>query len=248
MKTYFTLLVLLSFTILTKVGYTQQLGIDMGAPGETGGNYGTVRVFDPAKLTDKKTSSLTYAEVEGSPFWDDNWHNAIIYFKNNGQVKLPQAKLNLHTGEVHYLSPVGIELAVENENIEKLVFINEKEKTKPLAVFATLPDYIDSKPTALFRVFNNGYLQLILLQKNLVKTSPYDPMLGKNISSFFSKKYYAIYMNGQIKPLKDLDRNSILSAIPFDAKIEPWLKQNKNKLKSENDVIDLLSYFNSIKN
>jgi len=237
MKIYCKTLLFLMITFFSKIGYTQQLGIDMGAPGATGGNYGSVRVFDPAKLTDKKTSSLTYADVEGSPFWDDNWHEAIIYFKINGLAKLPQAKLNLHTGEIHYLNPVGTELAVENENIEKIVFINEKDNTKPLAVFATLPDYIDNKSSALFRVFNNGYLQLVLLQKNLVKTSPYDPMLGKN----------AIYINGKIKPLKDLDRNSVLSAIPFESTIEPWLKQNKNKLKSENDIIDLLNYFNSIK-
>ena len=57
---------------------------------------------------------------------------------------------------------------------------------------------------------------------------------------------YAIYNNEKLIPLKGIDKTSIVSAIPFDATIENWLKENKNKLKSEEDVISLLNYFNSL--
>jgi hypothetical protein len=46
--------------------------------------------------------------------------------------------------------------------------------------------------------------------------------------------------------LKGLDKNSVLAAIPFYASVQPWIKNTKNKLKSEEDFIALLNYYNSI--
>lgn len=147
---------------------------------------------------------------------------------------------------MHYENEKEGELVAETSLIDKIVFLNSKDATKISAVFAVLPDYIDNKPAGFFRVFNNGAYQLILLQKNLVKVSPFDPLLGKNVTSFFKKTYYGIYNNGKTIPLKDLDKNSILEAIPFNASVQPWIKNTKNKLKSEEDFIALLNYYNSL--
>jgi hypothetical protein len=76
--------------------------------------------------------------------------------------------------------------------------------------------------------------------------SPYDPLLGKNITSFFTKYYYGLYNNGKTIPLKSLDKNSIVSALPFNASVQPWIKNSKNKLKSEEDLITFLNYYNSL--
>ena len=190
--------------------------------------------------------SLTYEDVEGTPFWNEHWNSALLYFKSGTIYTLPKAKLNLYTTEVHYENEKGVELVAETILIDKIVFLNSKDATKVLAAFAVLPDYIDNKPAGFFRVFNDGAYQLILLQKNLVKVSPFDPLTGKNITSFFTKYYYGIYNNGKTIPLKALDRNSILSVIPFNASVEPWIKNTKNKLKSEEDIIALLKYYNSI--
>jgi hypothetical protein len=46
--------------------------------------------------------------------------------------------------------------------------------------------------------------------------------------------------------LKGLDKNSVLEAIPFNASVQPWIKNTKNKLKSEEDFIALLNYYNSL--
>jgi len=71
-------------------------------------------------------------------------------------------------------------------------------------------------------------------------------LLGKNVTSFFKKTYYGIYNNGKTIPLKGLDKNSVLDAIPFNASVQPWIKNTKNKLKSEEDFIALLNYYNSL--
>jgi len=207
----------------------QILTLDISNPGQ-GPSAGMVRVTNVGAIGDKKATGLNYEDVEGSPFWNDNWNSAILYFKSGAIYKLPKAKLNLYTSEVHYTNEKNGELVAETNLIDKIVFLNSKDSSKIAAVFAVLPDYIDNKPAGFYRVFNNGTYQLILLQKNLVKVSPYDPLLGKNITSFFTKYYYGLYNNGKTIPLKSLDKNSIVSALPFNASVQPWIKNSKNKL------------------
>jgi hypothetical protein len=223
----------------------QTLTIDINEASK-GPNPGMIMITNSSAIGDKKAKGLTYEDVEGTPFWDEHWNSAILYFKSGAIYKLPKAKLNLYTTEVHYENEKDGELVAETSLIDKIVFLNSKEASKILAVFAVLPDYIDNKPAGFFRVFNNGAYQLILLQKNLVKVSPFDPLTGKNQTSFFTKSYYGIYTNGKTIPLKSLDRNSILSVLPFNANVEPWIKNSKNKLKSEEDIIALLNYYNSL--
>ncbi len=200
--------------------------------------------YDPAHPKASKAGGISYSEVEGTPFWNEKWNPAILFFANGGKAKINQAKLNLYTGEIHYLSSDGTELAVENEGVNRLVFLNIKNLTQPIASFAKLINHTTGNGTAFYKVLNAGKFQLILLQKQMVKTSPYDPIQGKSISSFYSKKDYAIYNEGKVIPLKDLDRASILAAIPLNTLTEDWLKTSKSKLKSEKEITDYLEQVN----
>ena len=205
---------------------------------------GNMQVYDPANPSKSKLNNVGYAEVEGSAFWSDQWNPAIIYFSNGSKAKINQAKLNLYTDEIHYLSGDGTELAVYNQDVTRLVFLNKNNLTQPIASFAKMINHITGNGSAFYKVLNAGKFQLILLQKQLVKTSPYDPIQGKSISSFYSKKDYAIYNEGKVIVLKDLDRASILAAVPLNSFTEDWLKNNKSKLKSEKEVIDYLEQVN----
>jgi len=196
--------------------------------------------YDPSNSRIGKTSVLGYADIEGSAYWNDNWNPAIIYFNNGSKAKINNAKLNLYTDEIHYLSADGTELVVNNEGITHLVFLNKNNLTQPIASFAKLINHTTGNGSAFYKVLNAGLYQLILLQKQLVKTSPYDPILGKSISSFYSKKSYAIYNEGKVIPLVDLNKKSIIACLANDPGIEDLLTASKSKLKSEKEVGDFL--------
>lgn len=233
---------IISFSILLGMeASAQQLNLDVR---DFNGN---MQVFDPANPSKSKQSNVGYAEVEGTAFWSDQWNPAIIYFSNGSKAKINQAKLNLYNDEIHYLSGDGNELAVYNQDVTRLVFVNKSNLTQPIASFTKLTNHLTNKGTAYYRVLNAGDFQLILLQKQMVKTSQYDPIQGKSLSSFYTTRSYAIYNNGKVNPCRDLDRQSILAALPSNSAINIWLKENKNKLKSEKEVIAFLDYFNTLK-
>ena len=210
------------FTMI-HVAFAQQLSIDLSY--QRNASFGTVNFFDPAKADNKKVSTMSYADVDGSPFIHDQWSHAVVYLKSGKSMLFPKARLNSYTGELHYLATVGVEMAIEPDKIDKFVIFDAKDSTKTGSFYVSLPDHIDSKPFAFFRVFNNGIYQLVSLQKTMVKTSPYDPIEGKKISSFFTKTYYAIYNNGRVIPIKGLDHSVISEAIHLSDQDEKWLKQ-----------------------
>ena len=228
---------LLGIFITTNVS-AQQLNMDVR---DFDGN---MQVYDPANPSKSKGVKLSYAEVEGSAFWSDQWNPAIIYFSNGSKAKINQAKLNLYTNEIHYLNNTGEELAIDNNGIVRLVFLNKNNITQPIASFAILMNHITGNGIAYYKILNAGMFQLILMQKQLVKTSPYDPIQAKSVTSFYSKKDYAIYNEGKVIPLRDLDRASILAAIPLNSLTDSWLKTSKSKLKSEKEVTDYLEQVN----
>jgi len=205
---------------------------------------GNMQVYDPANPNSSKNKSISYSDVEGTPFWSDQWNPAIIYFSNGSKAKINKARLNLYTDEIHYLSSDGTELAVDNQGITRLVFLNRSNLTQPIASFAVLMNHVSGNGTAYYKVLNTGMFQLILLQKQLVKTSPYDPIQAKSINSFYSKKNYAIYNEGKIIPLRDLDKSSVLAAVPLDILTTSWLSMTKSKLRSEKEVIEYLEQVN----
>ena len=84
------------------------------------------------------------------------------------------------------------------------------------------------------------------MEQKKVKTTPYDPLQAKAISSFYSNYNYALINNGKIFPLKDLDKTSLLSNLPFNTEDEIWLKEHKNKLNNKTDVVSFLNYVNSL--
>jgi hypothetical protein len=205
---------------------------------------GNMQVFDPANPNSSKNKGISYSDIEGSPFWSDKWNPAIVFFSGGGKAKINQAKLNLYTNEIHYLSSDGTELAVENEGITSIVFLNKNNLTQPIASFAKLVNHLTGNGTVYYKVLNSGIFQLIVLQKKLVKTSPYDPIQGKSITSFYARNDYAIYNEGKIIPLKDLDRIHVLNAVPLDIVTSDWLRSTKSRLKTENEVTAYLEQVN----
>lgn len=231
-------LVLSLFVFVSDFVVAQQLTMDVR---DFDGN---VKVFDPSSIHAGKNTLISYTDIEGTPFWNEKWNPAILFFTGGGKAKINQAKLNLYTNEIHYINNEGKELAVENEGIKSIVFFSKNNLTQPIASFALLMNHITGNGTAYYKVLNAGLFQLILLQKQFIKKSPYDPIQGKSITSFYSKKDYAIYNDGKIIPLRDLDKTSVLNAIPLDILTTSWLNVTKSKLRNEKEVIEYLEQVN----
>lgn len=239
------IVVFLSQHTFAQSSWAKQFTLDLSLPSD----LGSVKQYDPNLIQNyvsKNTIYLTYKDIDGSAFWKDDWQKAYMYTQAGNIILLDKAKMNLYSGELHYLTEDGKELVTETTAVAKVVFMQKKDPSKVDAVFAVLANYVDNKPAAYFKVFNSGNYQLILLEQRKVKTSPYDPIQGKVVSSFYATNHFAIYNNGKMTPLKDLDKATLLNMLPSNNTYETWLKEHKNKLKNESEAVAFLQYVNSL--
>jgi len=234
----------LIFLCFASIFTNAQQTLDIAAPSQTGGNYGNISYVDVTTIGQKKIESFSYADVLGSPFWNDDWNTALLFLKK-GVVKVQKAKLNLYTDEIHFVDKSETERAVDNTDVKKVIFFKGADTTKILAVFEALPDSMSTNKLSYYQVLNKGKMRLLVLKKTFVKENEYNPTTGKKDHSFYYKTTYALANNANIFPVK-LNQSSILSVIPASADTEQWLKQNKNKLKNESEVVSFLDYYNSV--
>jgi len=102
--------------------------IDFSLPSETQ----ALNQNDPNLLRNlpKNSNAMNYTDIEGTAFWREDWENAYMYTKAGNTVFLNKAKMNLYSGELHYISTTGIELVVETSAVTKVVFMQKRIQQK----------------------------------------------------------------------------------------------------------------------
>jgi len=213
--------------------------------GKHPGGVGVIRWSDPASFGQKKTEELTYADVEGTPFWDDHWNPAYLVLRNETSVKVKQAKLNIFTGQVHYMDDGGNELVSDPAQVPRLIIMKAKDTNQVLARFEAYPSLFDGGKLFYFHVLSEGSkYRLMELQQSFIKKSDYDPLQGKKESRFFIRNQYAIAEYAYIHPLLALDHDNILHELEGKPADDQWLKDHRNKLRNESEVSAFLDYLN----
>jgi predicted RecB family nuclease len=238
-----TNLFLITFILSGYCALAQQGTLDVVAP--RGGTFGVVRFTDPASIGKKTAETITYADVEGTPFWDDHWTPAYLVLRNNTTVKLDKVKLNIFTSQVHYIDSSGTELVTDPSMVRRLILLKPKDTTKVFAAFEAFPDLTDNNKLFYYRVMNEGKYRLVELQKTIIKNSDYDPLQGKKESRFTNQDIYAIAEYRYLHPVQSLEHDRIAEELGLKPEDEKWLKDNRNKLKSEPDVVAFLNYLNA---
>lgn len=241
MRIIYLLVTILMYSLSTKA---QIQSIDISAPGESN-NYGGVKFYDPSMIGQKNTTILTYADVDGSPFWNEKWAPALLFLKSGSVVKVNYVKLNLFTSDVLYIDNFGVALEAKAGMVQKMIFINEKDTTKALTVFEAFPDKKVDNGYSYCKVLADGKYKLLQIQKSFLRTVPSSVLSDKKTeSSFYTKSSYAIAYEGALFPISALNHTNITAIVYPDKDTEQWLKDNKNNLKKELEVVAFLNYCN----
>ncbi len=238
-------LLLILFIFIGKLVTAQQQSLDVASPGSTS-SYGIVRYYDPGAIGNKNVEKVNYSDINGTPFWNENWNAGILILNNDKAVKLQNVKLNLYTNELLYKDLTGAELAAENSIVKKVIIFKGQDTTNVAGVFLSLADADNKNTYAYYRACNDGKLVLLQLSVITVRTSEYDPMSGKNEHSFLRKQSWYILNNGILTRLSSLSKASVNSIVASTPQAETWLSSHNNKLKNEMEIVSYFSYCNTL--
>ena len=204
-----------------------------------------VRSNNLAKLDEDSKVSISYDDIAGSPYWDNNWNSGLLLCTQNVSFFLQQAKVNLYTGDVHYMAADGKEMVATNI-VKGIILYKGKDTTKQTAVFEKFAFSDADISNAFYQVFNQGDIRLLRLIK-IDMDEDMDVIAAKKNYKFVRKSNYYLAVNEVAKYLKRLNQESIFEYITSTPAITDWLKQNKNTLKNEAQIVSFLNFYNSSK-
>ena len=201
-------------------------------------------ILDRNSVIDKYGNRTPYNNnIKGSPFLNDEWVNGTIYgldLKKMAQVKL---RLNTNGNEIHFLDMKNIELVVDKSKIKKVAMFDELS----LDSIYFENGFTDTKneliSSNLVQVLNKG--EVLLLKKHTNNVVKKDSLFGA-INVYYFAPMFDYYLKNEkniIQKLKKIDIKTLSTILPNKEIITNYLTQ-KNKIKTEKEIIEYLNFYN----
>ena len=201
-------------------------------------------ILDRNSVIDKYGNRTPYNNnIKGSPFLNDEWLNGAIYgldLKKMAQVKL---RLNTNGNEIHFLDMKNIELVVDKSKIKKVAIFDESSSDSIYfenGFTDTKKELISSN---LVQVLNKG--EVLLLKKYTNNVVKKDSLFGA-INVYYFAPMFDYYLKNEkniIQKLKKIDIKTLSTILPNKEIITNYLTQ-KNKIKTEKEIIEFLDFYN----
>lgn len=193
--------------------------------------------------------TLKYADIKGSPFLDDQFHNALIYNQQGALIGKVKARLNLYSQELHFINKKGIELAADNNEMNRVVFLDDFDENKTVAVyrndFGMINGFFGKKVFAKLLSDENGAMKL--LKTKVLKIGTYDSAAGTRKGyTFRPEEDYHYYLSGRFEHSRRLSKEKLLSFSKFENELNDYAKKENLDFRKEQDVIKLVDYYNAV--
>ena len=193
-----------------------------------------------SELRSSRSNTLNYADINGSPYYSDDFKLSDIYFKNGNIIKQVSVRLNLYDNILEFQR--GNEI-LELTRMEDLghVKINEEDIT-------FVNDVDDSGDAGFYKIELDGKYQLL----QLLQVTYFDPIKATNhyeddIPAKFKKQNGKYYLGtekntplefGNKKDFQDSFAQSYTSLVKY-------AKKNKLNPKNYDDLVIMVNYLNS---
>jgi hypothetical protein len=198
-----------------------------------------INIDDPEHRLE--SSSIPYDQITGSPFWNDSLKIARLYSSKSYQGIYP-VRLNFATNEIYFQRDLE-ELVLTEDLITRIVFPGKDDS----AVFIShVPNMLlNGKPIdAFIQVLNSGNYQLLkFLRRKVVAVET--PSRTSKSYHFANEVSYFIKVDKRIEFIRKLSKENILLFLPRASSLDSWSKENNISFKNENDIVRVLTYYNS---
>ncbi len=237
------LLIVILFFATTSLCFSQQF--QELVPGNTG-VYQGVNTNGMMLLSQSQKNDENRADIRGNPFWNESWKTAFLY-TDNLKILFPKVKLNLYKDDVYYTTTDSIVMIAKEGLVKGITFFSTADTSNIIANFVYLKNE-DDKEYHYYEVMNAGKAQLVKKYNVTLFKPPFDPLTGEEDWHYVTKAIYFIYFNRELSLIKGNNKDAILSILNSSGSTVDWLSKNHNKLKSPEDILNFLEYYNTVEN
>ncbi len=205
-----------------------------------GQNFNTT---EPLIILNSQALRDVYKEVQGSPFLFDKWSKGSITTKQN-----VKEDVNLLYNEVEDRILLKVQEGEADNFVDRIdaFTIVDKENGSALRKFKSgfLPTKYSSEKT-FFEVLIDGKARL--LKKNEKVIAENREYSGKIARTVVDNTNYYIALGDNVPVKVKANDQSVAKLLDFqNNQIAQYIKSNKPNLKQEDDLVKLITYYNSL--
>lgn len=200
--------------------------------------------LDRNSVIDKFGNRTPYNnKIKGSPFLNDEWFNGTIYGQDLKKMAVIKLRFNTNSNQVHFLDMKDVELVVDKSKIKKVAISDETSSDSIYFENGFTDAKNDISSTTLLQVLNKG--EVLLLKNHTNNVVKKDSLFGA-INVYYFAPMFDYYLKNEkniIQKLKKIDIKTLFAILPNKELITNYFA-NKEKLKSEKDIIEFLNFYN----
>lgn len=204
------------------------------------------KAYAQAEIPDKTGQPLMtkgYVNLEGSPFFVNDWVNGSVTLANGSSFKNVQLKYN-ELEDVLYFKNGKNEEFMFAQPVQE--FTLQIPKTDGLQQHHFRNGYLaGSNAKAYYEILSDGKAQLLKRSSKVIQEDKEYNSATVTQKIIESIKYY-LFIDGKMNPVKK-DKKSLFSILGNKtAELDNYIKANNLNIKDDDDLIKLINYYNSL--
>ena len=199
-------------------------------------------------LTDKdgRPFKSNYVDVQGSPFYFDDYKVCALYLDGSRKISRILAKLDVVSQEVVLITSNNQEMAIPEGNVKEMdIFDSSAAGSKNKKIKTGFPPIDNQNQNNFYLVYAEGKVTMVkCLLKKIIEIK--NDISAENSKSFESYEFYYFFVNNEMKRLKK-DKSSVLNLFPDNRqKLEEFASSSNLNFKSSDQLVKLVEYYNSL--
>ena len=210
-------------------------------------NYEIIEKMDYLRTnqmtTDRPSTTVAQYKIEGSPYLDDAFVNGIIYTTAKTQVVDVPLRYNIYNDNLEFKTSDGSILELAHPETVERAKLGETEM-----IFTNYLTSTNNTRNGFFKVLAEGDLNLLAKPDIFYQKAKEEAAYKEAQPPKFIPKPDEYYMQKPgapaVKVRKSQDLDEII--VVHKKEIYTYIKKNKIKFKSAEDLIQLVDYYNSL--
>jgi hydroxymethylpyrimidine pyrophosphatase-like HAD family hydrolase len=187
-----------------------------------------------------------YADIVGSAYFLPDYKYASIVLTDGRNYDNVKAKVNLVENEIVFIASNGAEGYIGKGQVSLISFSDSTKQGVTKYIFqAGFPKIDNQTILSFYQVLCSGKASLLKsINKNIEERG--NELSGEKYKEFITRENWYILKAGEMQRVKK-DKAFFLAMFPEkSAELNSFITNNKINFKSEEQIIKLVTYFNSL--
>lgn len=187
-----------------------------------------------------------YLDIEGDPYYPGSeFASGTIYHNDSTKTINVPMRLNHFIDEIEFKHGENIMMFVKPDEIDRIEFGHLT------FIYSEFVPSIGKPDVGFFEVMARGYCKLLYRRSSEIKREdlPVSDFSGGNYRDYFrlTEEYFIKKGDESAQFIRKSKRKILKILSDYDTELEKYIKENDMTLKSDEEVIDLIYFYNALK-